>query len=332
MPDKILRITFNGICTLVPGRPHKGDRKPKKAFVLMAANRKPRRNNWNAVIEPHSPFVYVPVSVLSGWVPPPADAVEDEHLGPCNLYFINDARVVIDPPPKQLIEYYVDTRRGRKFGGTIQRPGSDDVVSEHDIRWLMEIRDVLPKSALKNTAKPSSKLVGEEVAAVVELAGGVLKANFPCKSVQPKTFKDAKSDEVAGFKRVLATEFFIEMRFPHYIRSVHLIVKPLRDPKSKPPTGIGGDILVLSWGDKSAIDIRMGNDTKSEARSLGSFRRCDSRSRDAEGRPVAIPRDDDFDLHYELLDMGGSSRPLPQNGPQQTQFDGCNPASHGGGS
>jgi hypothetical protein len=331
LPDKILRITFNGISTLFPGLPPGGDGTVKKAFVLMAANRKPRRNQWKAIIEEHSPFVYVPVSVLSGWIPPAADSVEDEHMGACNIYFINDARVVIEPPPpKQQVEYFTDNRPRREFERK-ERPGSDDVVSEHDVRWLMDVREVAPHARLKKSANPAAKDVGAEVAAVVELDGGIIKANFPCKSVQPKTFKDAKKGQVKGFKRVLASEFFIEMRYPASTQSVALLLKPLRaDSHKNPPSGIGGDELILRWGDKAAIDIRMGNDPKAEARSLRSFRRCDARTRDANGAPVAIPRDDDFELHYDLLDMSNSGRPLPENGPHQTQFDGCSPASTGG--
>jgi hypothetical protein len=328
MPDKILRITFNGISTLVPALPRSGT--AKKAFVLMAANRKPWPNQYNQTIEPHSPFVYVPVSALSGWIPPPADAVEDDHLGACNIYFISDARVVIDPPPSSKgIVYFIDDRPGRRFDKDVARPGSDDVISEHDVRWLMNVRDVAPDSKLKKSADPSAAHAGEEVAAIVQLDGGTIKANFPCKSVQPKTFKDAVKGEVKGFKRVLASEFFIEMRYPARTRSVTLQLKPLRaDPYEHPPSGIGGDELILSWGDKATIDVRMGNDPQAEARSLRSFRRCDARSRDVGGAPVAVPRDDDFELHYELLDISASGRPLPENGPHQTQFDGCSPASH----
>lgn len=322
MADKILRITFNGVSTLTPGPPQEGEDAPQKAYVLMAANRQRRRNEWEADIDPHSPFVYVPALALGGDVPLPAEAVVDDKLGPCNIYFFDHARVVFDPPPKPGITYFTDPTRPLK-----ERPGSDDVAPEHDIRWLMDVRQVLPDAKLKAAADPSATALGPEVAAVVELGGGVLKANFPCKTAQPKTFRDRKGGRVEGFKRVLAAEFFIEMRFDENTPAVALRLEPLRGPDGERPAGIAGDVLILRWGDRTTIDLRIGNDTRPETRALVSFKRCDVRTRDVNGQPVAVPRDDDFDMHYDLLDIPGGIRPLPQNGPHQTQFDHCSPAA-----
>src|SRR5437763_11271350 len=102
MADKILRIIFNGISTLRPGPPQKKDEPPpEKAFVLMAANYKRITNDWDAPVEPHFPFVYVPESLLHGLISEPDDRVEDEKLGTCNIYYLDNARVTLDPPPPE---------------------------------------------------------------------------------------------------------------------------------------------------------------------------------------------------------------------------------------
>src|SRR5205085_312349 len=98
--------------------------------------------------------------------------------------------------------------------------------------------------------------------------------NFPCKSVQPKTFRDAKGNVVKDFNRVLATEFFIEMPFPDSTRKVKLQLKPLR--ANEAPTGVPGNELTLRWGKTATIDVRMGNDTRPETVLLTSFKRCDA--------------------------------------------------------
>lgn len=325
MADKILRITFNGVSTLTPGFPGDG----KTAHVLMAANRKTTKNAWSADVEPHAAFIYAPVRILGGDVPRPAESVIDDKLGPCNIYFIDHARVVFDPPPIGPIEYCVDPDANRKRG---VRPGSSDVIRESDIRWLMDIGEILPDATVSAASDPRSATVGEDVAVVVDLPAGLLKANFPCKTAQPKTFRDPNAPSVPGFKRVLAAEFFIEMRFREETESVALRLqrlhpRPTDGSPDHPPAGIAGDTLILRWGDRTTIDVRMGNDTRRETRALVSSKRCDIRTRDVNGQPVAIPRDEDFDLHYRMLTVAGNSRPLPQNGPHQTQFDHCSPAS-----
>jgi hypothetical protein len=327
MADKILRITFNGVSTLTPGLPGKGEANPEKAFVLMAANRSVRKNTWKADIDPHTPFIYVPVAAIGGDVPRPAESVVDDKLGPCNIYFVDHARVVFDPEPMGTLEYYVDPDPERKRG---VRPGSSDVIRENDIRWLMDINEIIPDARVSAAADPRSPTVVDEVAVVVELRAGLLKANFPCKTAQPKTFRDRDSDPVPDFRRVLAAEFFIEMRFPEDTQSVALRLQRLRAraadaSRDQPPAGIAGDTLILQWGDRTAIDLRMGNDTRRETRALVSFKRCDIRTRDVNGHPVAVPRDEDFELHYQVLEFEGAARPLPQNGPHQTQFDHCSP-------
>ncbi|HVE72715.1 MAG TPA: hypothetical protein VNI54_15225 [Thermoanaerobaculia bacterium] len=321
MAEKILRITFNGISTLTPGLPPNGA--APKAFVLMASSEgRERTNAWQGNIEPHSPFIYVPESIQWGEIPTPADSVNDDKLGKCNIYFIDNARVTFYPLPEPEVHYYTDSTRQMGV-----RPGSENVASEYDMRWLMHINEILPEATLKDAANPARGRIEErQVAAVVELPGGTLKANFACKSAQPKTFA-SPGGRIEGFKRVLATEFFIEMKFKEETTIVSLRLDPLRGPEDL-STGVPGNALFLQWGDRTAIDVRMGNDTKDEARALRSFRRCDARSRDVNGRPVMVPRDDDFDLHYDMLEDFGT-RPLPQSGTTQTQVDACNPAAVG---
>lgn len=328
MADKILRILFSGISTLTPGPPRPGEKTPYEAFVLMAANRKKRKNQYRSPIEIHTPFIHVPLSILAEPIPTPAEVVEDEVLGTCYIYFIDSARIVLDQRPTRPIDYYTDPDPNHKFGEA-ERPGSDDVACENDIRWLTDIRDVLPKQvALKTTANPGAKTIGKEVAAMVELRGGTLKANFPCKTVQPKTFSSKGQGPVTKFKkRVLAIEFFIDMPFLENTTTVKLLLYPLH--KGKVATGVEGNELTLKWGAASGIAFRMGNDTKDEAKILTSTKRCDARARNSKGQPVLVPRDNDFDLHYDLLKLPrGTPRPLPTSGPHQTHVDGCAPGTH----
>lgn len=320
MADKILKIIFSGISTLSPGPPRNKDETPNKAFVLMAANYEARKNDWDATIEPHFPFVFVPESFLEG-PPEPDEQIEDEKLGTCNIYFLKDVRVTFDPTPEEKLHYHID--REHDLG---ERPGSDDVADENDIRWLADIRALLPPDQAPPRTSPDAP--GPEVAAVVELTGGTLKARFPCKSVQPQTFRAVGRPTVPGIKRVLASEFFIEMKYPEATDHVNLQIRPLR--MDAPTTDISLR-LTLRWPKKvGELVVRMGNDTKPEARLAASPKRCDARVRSPEDAPILKPRDDDFFLHYELLNVPENGvRPLPQAGPHQTGGDGCKPANGG---
>jgi hypothetical protein len=313
--EKLMTIIFNGISTLFPPPPRNSDENPKNAFVLMAAS---KQNRPGAPIPEHFPFVFVPISALNEPVPPPDKTTTDESLGNCNIYFLNNCRVTLDPPPSTPITYHMDNSLA-----LAERPGSDDVARPDDIRWLADFRDIVPShSQLKKTANPTATPVGDEVAAVIELAGGTLKASFPCKSVQPKTFKDSKGSPLPGLKRVLASEFLIDMAYPERASTVTLNVSPLR-PNS-PSSGM--EALTLKWPETGQLVIRMGNDTLREALLAGSLKRCDGRGEKDE--PLLIPEDSDFDLHYDLLDLPlGSDRPLPQAGPHQSSGDGCKPGT-----
>lgn len=361
MADKTLRIIFNGISTLWPWPPRNGEKRDElqdKAFVMMAANyekqthkRGTQTNDWQATIPRHFPFVHVARSVLVE-PPDPNEVVIVCEGGEHNIYFFKDARVVIRPKPVEAsIEYFTDPE-GRPLS---ERPGSIDDPPADDIRWLADIRDILSKPALKQTAIPTEsnkQNIGEEVAAIVNLDGGQLKANFPCAGVAPKTFKDNKTGKtVAGLQRVLADEFIIDIPYTADINSITLEFQELREgipvnfpysegsdqdtPElrqssegtSKAVTPVNTPKkLVIGWpAGETLLVLRMGNDTKDEIRRLDTPERCDPVRVSG---PVPKPRDDDFDLHYNFLDIPDEAgRPLPQNDIQQCDFNGCKPGT-----
>lgn len=329
MPEKMLRMFFAGISTLSPGPPRDSKEKmPDKSFVLMAANRKKPNDDGNQPIEPHSVYIFVPRSIIAEPVQPDA-VVQNDKLGECWVYFIDHARVALDRRPSIGITYYIEREKA-----LAERPGSDDVASEYDIRWLADLRQVVDDASIN---EPSVH-VGEDVAVVIELTGGQWKASFPCKSALPMTFKDADQNVIkikddAGnekpLKRVFANEFFIEMPFPATVDKITLRLTPLR--QDTPAAGLGASKeLVLQWGNNAVIDVHMGNDTKDEASLVSSTQRCDARFfRSKNEKPVVVERDEDFVLHYKVLNVKGDKRPLPHNGPQQTHFNGCVPANGG---
>jgi Na+-translocating ferredoxin:NAD+ oxidoreductase RNF subunit RnfB len=69
----------------------------------------------------------------------------------------------------------------------------------------------------------------------------------------------------------------------------------------------------------------MGNDPKDEVRKLDTKERFNPQV-----GAILKPREDDFDLHYNLLKLSADvARPLPQNDVQQCDFQGCKPATGG---
>lgn len=329
MSDKTLRIIFSGISTLTPAPPRNGEKLPDKAFVMMAANgqktngeRVKQINEWGTTIPDHFPFVHVARSVLAEPPMPPDETVIVSEGGEHFIYFFQDARVVIqsESKPTTGINYYIDPK-GHPLA---ERPGSDNVAPPDDIRWLADIRDILSKPApLKKTSDPVQQYLGDEVAAVVDLPGGVLKANFPCATVSPKMFKDGTTGKVVpGLQRVLADEFFIDIPYAEDVDRITLEFQQLREstPVNKP------EKLVMVWPEgKKLLVVRMGNDTKSEIRRLDTPERCDPVRQTG---PVLKPRDDDFDLHYNFLDIPkGVGRPVPQNDVRQCSVDGCKPGT-----
>jgi hypothetical protein len=336
--DKTLRIIFSGINTLTPGPPREGEeppplrpgppgsgeKPPRTAFVLMAATTKQQKggrkvsvNGWGTTIPDHTPFVHVARSLLVD--PPwPTETVAAREGGEHWIYFFRDAQVVICPSPKLGIEYFIDPQ-GRPLA---DRPGSLDVAPADDVRWLADTRDILSQPApLKATANPEAKKsVGPEVAAFVKLEGGMLRANFPCDTVHPKAFIDAKGNVIPGLRRVLADEFIIDMSYPKKIEQVTLSFKELR--KDTTVTGPPKE-LVLRWPKgEHTIELRMGNDPEEEVRVLDTPGRFDPVRRIG---PTLSPRSDDFDLHYNLLDIANGERPLPQNDINQCRADDCKP-------
>jgi hypothetical protein len=327
MEDKTLRIIFTGIVTLTPGPPRYDDKPPDKAFVMMAANVDKKRgkrgkqiNDWGIEIAEHFPFVSVNCLGLDN--PPAPDDGPGRHNGGDCIYYFRDARVKIEPPrrPKKIrLEYFTDPTKP-----LADRPGSDDVAPPDDIRWLADIRDILQIESkppqLKKTADPNATYVDDNVAAIVDLDGGTLRASFPCDTLNPKTFIDKDNNVVPGLRRVLASEFIIDIRYPKETARVTLSFHKLR----KGAAVTGPAKLVLKWPvGRTTLEVRMGNDTKEEVRRLNTPQRCDPARQTG---PVLKPRDDEFDLHYNLMQIPPTvSPPLPSNDPHQCSSEGCKP-------
>jgi hypothetical protein len=324
MEHKTLRVIFTGIVTLTPGPPRDDHDKPTKAFVMMPANvRKPGKtgtqtNDWRAKIARHFPFVSVNRLALHN--PPPADDGPGRYDGGDCIYYFRDARVTIERPkrPKTIPLVYITHPKLP----LADRPGSADVAPPDDMRWLTDIRDFVEQPPpFKKTADPNQKYVDENVAGIVDLdGGGTLRASFPCATLNPKTFIDEKNRAVPGFERVLASEFYIDIPYPKETATVTLSFTTLRKGKKFE----GPDKLVLKWPEgRERVDVRMGNDTKEEVRRLDTPYRCDPfRLSEA----VLKPRDDEFDLHFNLLQIPPNVfPPLPSNDPHQCSKEGCKP-------
>lgn len=312
--SKTLRITFSGICTRAPGYPRNGEQEPEKVYVLMPAARDKERsvkdNDGEIRIGRHHAFIYAPVSIIAA-APEPTFPVDDEKFGLCHVYLIDHARLTFDPPPSNKITHY---RSEFDIG---VRPGPAGVASEGDIRWLLDMRDLMPADSctLKPSVDPRRPEVEESVSAVVELAGGTIRANFPCKTVQPQSFRPKPLVQQEPQERVIATEFVVEMEYPDETATVTLNAVPLRSNAAV--LGLPGSKLTMRWGARPEIDLRIGNDTVEEIEALQTIKRCNS-------RPIPVDRDNDFALHFNLLNIvGDPPRPLPFNGTQQTQHNGC---------
>lgn len=314
--SKTLRITFSGICTRAPGYPRNGEQEPEKVYVLMPATQDESIETGETTGRHHA-FIYAPVASIAADAPSPARRVDDEKFGLCHVYLIDHARLTFDPAPTNPIRHYISKR---DIG---VRPGSKEVAPEGDVRWLLDMRDLMPDDSykLKPTADPRQSEVEESVSTIVELAGGTIRANFPCKTVQPQTFLPAPAVPQKVPERVIATEFIVEMQYPDDTSTVTLAATPLRSTAAV--SGLPGSKLTLRWGARREIDLRLGNDTGDEIDALQTIKRCNSRP-----RPVRV--DNDFALHFNLLQIvGNPPRPLPFNGSQQTQHNGCAGAAAG---
>jgi hypothetical protein len=317
MADKILRVIFSGISTLHPGPPQsRKEEDPKEAFVLMAANKKPAKNektaknDWGGDVRPHVTFVHVLGSLVKGKFEPDARDKDKKY----NIYFLENARVSFDPKPKDKLIYHTDSHHD-----LAERPGSDDVANETDIRWLADLSRLVPVRLKSDPTAP-----GPEVANVIDLTGGTLKAVFQCKSEQAQTFRAAGGQTIPGSKRVLASEFSIEMTYPEKTDHVILRLQPLRSGASMKPALKG---LTLQWPKSGDLVVRIGNDTEREALIAASLERCNARIPSVGGELMLRPRDDDFDLHYQLLNLPPKTPlPLPQSGPHQSDGIRCKPA------
>ncbi len=220
MADKILTVIFSGVSTLYPGPPQtRNEESPKEAFVLMAANYTKRKNDWDGDVEPHFTYVHVPVSLLKGLVPEPDDRSGDNQS---NIYYLDNARVSFDPKPQDELRYYVDPHHD-----LAERPGSDDVANEKDIRWVASLSRFVDTQLRSSLSTP-----GPEVANLIELPGGTVRASFACKSEQEQTFQAFDQPPIAGSKRVLASEFVIDMTYPETTKQVKLRQRPLRRASS----------------------------------------------------------------------------------------------------
>ena len=307
---KTLRVTFSGICTRAPGYPRDGEHEPQNVYVLMPAARsgRPTRDGSGRVSRHHA-FIYAPAAHLEQH-PEPAFSVDDEKLGLCHVYLVDQARITFNPAPMKSIEHYVTKK---PLG---ERPGSRDIAPEQDVRWLVDMRDIVPtpNAVLNEKSDPRRFDVQDHVAMIVELNGGVIKANFPCKTVQPQTFDPPPS--VPMDPRVIASEFIVEMEYADSTSTVSLDVTAMA---SREVRGFDAPRLVINWGPRQAIDLRIGNDTRSEIVALQNIARCNA-------RPEPMLRDNDFDLHYQLLAIADDEkvdRPLPTNSSHQTQHNGC---------
>jgi hypothetical protein len=326
MAAKTLRIIFTGIVTLTPGPPEDEKNPRDKAFVMMAANvdknghRGEQVNDLGVPIAEHFPFVLANRLTLDN--PPQADDGPGRYNGGDCIYYLKDTRVKIEPPssPKKIpLKYSTDSK---PMG---ERPGSADIAPASDIRWLADLSEIFPadkRPKLKKTVDPSATYVSEEVAVIVDLSGGELKASFPCDTLNPHTFIDKDNKVVPKLRRVLASEFTFDIQYPEDTKSVTLSFEKLR--KGTAVDGPQGGKLVVKWpAGRTIVEVRMGNDTKEEVRRLNTPQRCDPARQTG---PVLKPRDDEFDLHYNLLEIPPKlSRPLPSNDPHQCSSEGCKP-------
>jgi hypothetical protein len=311
---KTLRITFSGICTRAPGHPRKdkGESEPERVFVLMPAARTlGLTHDKTEQVALHHAFIYVPTANLRD--PPDSTfSVDDEKFGHCDVYLIDHVRVVVHPtPPEPKIVHAVTVLRVQN------RPGSRDIAPEWDARWLADLREILPDHAVLLVDPRASSDVSAAVAMIVEFPAGTITANFPCKTVQPQEFRISPDADPIGEPRVFACEFIVTMEYPDDTTVVKLVLSPLS--KDIPIDGISAAELELVWGSEPTLEIRIGNDTLDEIVALRGIARCNTRE---------TPRasDNDFDLHYLLLDVPNTTpRPRPFNGDHQTMHNGCVP-------
>ena len=305
MSDKTLKITFSGICTLTPAETTPAT---DKVYVMMPAARE--ENVDPPAIKRHYAFVYVPEQYLVSPPDPAFPPLHDDDLGPTRVYLVDHARAALDSVPMSPPRYFVD----EEHNVLPERPGSADAPVPEDLRWMVDFREVIPAATgFAPGCDPAGPAVKDTIAMVVELKSGILKANFPCASVQPQVFQ-AGELRLDIKRRVYAPEFTVEITYPADAGDVRLKFTPLREDAIV--SGVAGDELVLHWMN-DRIELRMGNDTESEIQALINLERCNIPL-------VRSPRDNDFALHYNEFNLAaGVARPLPVAGTLHSEHNGC---------
>lgn len=302
MSKKALKITFSGINTLTPAETGP---ETTVAHVVMGAWRTATPGPDGLPI--HRAFVYVPEKYLSS-PPLPVATVNDLQHGPTRIYYVDHARARVSPEPATRPSYFTD---GKAIG---ERPGSDDVAVADDMRWLADLRDIVPSvQGFAPGCDPDQDPVNSEVAMVVTLHSGLFKANFPCTTVQPQAFY-ADGVRLDIPRRVYAQEFTVEYTYEEDPGPVRLTFEPLRQDTA--PTGIAGAELVLQW-ENDEIELRMGNDTDGEIAAMIDLSRCDVPQ-------VPVTRGNDFPIHYNLVNLDPDvPRPIPEPATLHTEHNGC---------
>lgn len=308
---KTLRITFSGICTLAPGYPRAGEAAPTEVFVLMAAARTARASaDGQGAISRHSPFLYVPRANLIPMLPTadprepvvfrlPDFAVNDVNHGTCDVFLFDRADVRFDEAATPPVTYHVT-------GAVIdERPDSDE--EKPDVRWLPDLRDILPDARLDPAIDPrvSNPVDTDKVAAVVRFTRGIITANFPC---EPAALQEIPLPGGSVLRRTFACEFIVTMEYPDTTQRILLQINRI--------SGNAQPDVMLKWGDSDVIHVRMGNDTLDEIVRL---------AKDDCTPPAIIETDHDFELHYSISTNVPAGPPplpkLPSGG--EFRFNGC---------
>lgn len=313
MAARTLKVTFSGINTLTPAMT---DASTTVAHVMMPARREDFPGDPQAIPQ-HKAFVYV----LERYVvspPNPADVLTDAATGETVLvYHLDHARAHFDPIPASPPRYFTDA--GKPI---LERPGSSDVASAQDIRWMADLREIVPAAnGFAPGCDPSQPITADTLAMIVDVQSGIFKSNFPCATVQPQVFF-AGLTRLDIRRRVYPQEFTVEMTYPAGSGDIRLVFEPLRAGIAM--TGVDGGELVLRW-QNDRIDLRIGNDTTREISAIADRTRCDLPT---ESGP---PMPNDFVLHYNTVNLHPAlARPVPLRGTLHTEHNGCLGVRNGG--
>jgi hypothetical protein len=312
---KMLKVIFSGVCTFTPGIPENPTDTLSDFFALMPAARSPRLarqkdgNDKARIVARHQAYLYVPDQNLDD-VPEPAMLLRDKTLGLCNVYLVDYARISFDRTPLNPLRYFADPNRPVKG-----RPDDDDatLAPRNDSRWVPDSTELFPNGAtLSADVDPRHDITNGKVTMVVHLKGGLIEANHPCSTAQPRTFQPAQVQIEA---RSLAPELTVTMEFPDDTPSIKLLVETL-DPGEE-VSGLPVSEMELFWRNTDMMQLRIGNDTLDEIVAMRGESRC---------APVFdLPTAEaEFDLHYDLLDIQPAPvPPLPTRGGGHGDVGGC---------